>query len=675
MKIGNALCLAAVCGLVLTSAFAQASASRKDAFCVVHRGDGKGGLKENSLAACLKTWDRGWIPELDPAWTKDGVLFAFHDAVLKGRPIGEYAAAELDALGVERFKPIFEAMRDDPSRRIAFDYQRIPMERLVGMVRDYGIARQFFFSTGEPDVIAQWRKLLPESKTHLWIWTGTWSHVDIKQPGEVEKADANLEKFLKRVEACPRGTFDVVQVHVRVDDAKDGDPFAPSSACLAGAVRRLKARGAVVQMMPWTQGDVPRVYDDLARLGAESFGTDYPDVVERRLPVIPSFVGTVDAGSSYARDALQRFVDSGEIAGAISVFYDGGVQETACLGFADMETRRQITLDDVFMQCSQTKGFCGTTVAILVEEGKLSLDDPVEKYLPEFRELWIESSLTNGERRLSRAKNVLTVRNVMNHTGGFPFELPNTRAMGGWSRRMPLRSVAATAAAQPIAFEPGTKVKYSNVGIDIGAAIVEVVSGQRWETFLQKRVLDPLEMKDTGFWPSNAQIADKIELYDVAAGTKARKKSFEEWMRPPYNDDRVFASAGAGLWTTVRDQLKFYKMLMNLGVGDNGCRILRRETVRTLLARSTRAVGQGGYSMGLDAPEEDLPNSWFGHGGAWNTSCMVNWHRRQLKLWVVQFDGPEKWNMCRQERNDAADRFFKTKIDSSGVDAHTGRLD
>ena len=675
MKFGNLLFFSLVGGLMLMSAFAQTPASRKDAFCVVHRGDGKVGLKENSLAACLKTWNRGWIPELDPAWTKDGVLFAFHDAILRGRPIGEYTAAELDALGVERFEPIFKAMREDPTRRIAFDYQRIPPERLVGLIRDYGIARQFFFSTGDPAAIARWRKLLSETKTHLWIWTGTWSPVDIKDPKEVEKANVNLEKFLKQVEACPRGTFDVVQVHVRVDYAKGADPFAPSSDRLSNAVQRLKAKGAVVQMMPWTQGDVPRVYPDLAKLGAESFGTDYPDVVEQQLSKIPSLVGTVDAGTSFAQNALERFVDSGEIAGAISVFYDGGVQETACLGFADAAAGRRISLDDVFMQCSQTKGFCGTTVAILVEEGKLSLDDPVAKYLPEFKELWIESSLTNGEKRLVRAKNVLTVRNVMNHTGGFPFELPNTRTMGGWSRRMPLRSVAATAAAQPIAFEPGTKAKYSNVGIDIGAAIVEVVSGQRWETFLQKRVLDPLEMKDTGFWPTDAQLKNRIRLYDVAAGARARLRSVEEWMQPPYNDDRVFASAGAGLWTTARDQLKFYKMLMNLGIGDNGYRILKPETVRSLLARSTRAAGQGGYSMGLDAPENDADDSWFGHGGAWNTSCMVNWHRRQLKLWVVQFDGPEKWIMCRKERNGAADLFFKTKIDSSGVDAHTGRLD
>ena len=120
--------------------------------------------------------------------------------------------------------------------------------------------------------------------------------------------------------------------------------------------------------------------------------------------------GVIDSGTSYAKDALQKFVDSGEMPGAVCVYYDKGVQETACIGYADVSTKRPITIDDHYMQCSQTKGFCGVTIAILVEEGKLSLDDPVSKYLPEFKELWIEQSNKDGVRTLVKAKNTLTVR-------------------------------------------------------------------------------------------------------------------------------------------------------------------------------------------------------------------------------------------------------------------------
>ena len=386
-----------------------------------------------------------------------------------------------------------------------------------------------------------------------------------------------------------------------------------------------------------------------------------------------------ELGTTYMADALAPWVEKGELPGAVSILYNDGVQETACIGYANVEEKRPIALDNVYMQCSQTKGFCGVTIAILVDEGKLNLDDPVSKYLPEFGTLWVQESETNGVRKLVKAKNTLTVRMVMNHTGGFPFELPNGKAMGGWSRRMPLRSVAATAAAFPILFEPGTAVRYSNVGIDIGAAVVEVVTGKRWECFLKERVLDPLGMDDSGFWPTDSQLDGKIEMYTVKAGAPAKWQKQADWMQRPYNDDRVFSSAGAGLWTTAADQYKFYKMLMNLGVGDNGVRIISEETVKAILAKSTRPKGKtadgksfGGYSLGLSAPVEDGEDQWFGHGGAWGTNCQVNWHKRQLKLWAVQLTGGNRsWDNARKS---AQDKFFKETIDSSGVDAYTGRL-
>ena len=383
----------------------------------------------------------------------------------------------------------------------------------------------------------------------------------------------------------------------------------------------------------------------------------------------------VDSGTTFAKDAFAPSVESGEIPGVISILYDDGVQETTCLGYADVEARRPITLDDHFMQCSQTKGFCGVTVAMLVEEGRISLDDPVSKYLPEFRELWVETSNTNGARKFEKAQNVLTVRMCLNHTGGLPFDLPNCTEMGGWGHRMPLRSVAATAAAMPLGFEPGTDVQYSNVGIDIGAAIVEKVVGMRWEDFLQERVLDPLGMTETGFWPTDEQLSTKIELYEVKKGERAKKVTQSPLMQRPYNDDRVFPAAGAGLWTTARDQLKFYKMLMNLGVGENGVRILKEETVKSILAKSTRSenLSDPNYSLGFNAPLNDGDDQWFGHGGAWMTLCQVNWHRRQLRMLVVQFLGEGVYRF-RKLNNAAADKFFKTKIDSSGADAYTGRV-
>lgn len=381
-----------------------------------------------------------------------------------------------------------------------------------------------------------------------------------------------------------------------------------------------------------------------------------------------------DSKTTYAKEALQPYVDDGRLAGAISVFYKDGIQETCCIGYADVSKKRPIRMDNVFMQCSQTKGFCGVTIAKLVEEGRISLDDPVAKYLPEFSELWVLDGEKDGIKTLHKARNVLTIRMVLNHTGGFPFEVSAKRSDvrgGGWSGGAPLRQVASIAAASPIMFEPGTRELYSNTGIDIGAAIVEVVTGMKWEQYLKQEVLDPLGMKSSWFWPTDKQLKSRIELYEYKKDAPAEWRKEMDWQQQPYNDSHVFASAGAGLWTTANDQLKFYKMLMNLGMGENGVRILKEETVKTLLAVSTRPKDMGGYSLGLTAPKEDHEGAWFGHGGAWGTNCIVNWHRKELKLWVVQSaGGPQPWN---KEWNKAAEKFFAQPLGGSDVDAYTGR--
>ena len=382
-----------------------------------------------------------------------------------------------------------------------------------------------------------------------------------------------------------------------------------------------------------------------------------------------------ESGTTFVRDALKPYVADGRLPGAIAVLYNDGVQETACVGYADVAAKRPIALDDPYMQCSQTKGFCGVTVAKLVEDGKISLDDPVSKYLPEFKTLWVKVAETNDVITLAKAKNVLTVRMVMNHTGGFPFEIPakqNSVPGGGWSGGMPIRSVAATAAAQPLLFEPGTREQYSNTGIDIGAAVVEAVTGKKWEVYLKETVLDPLGMKSTWFWPTDEQLSRQIEMYAAFKDKSAERWLQNGWQQRPYNDSHVFASAGAGLWTTVNDQLKFYKMLMNLGVGDNGVRILKAETVKSILAVTTRPQSMGGYSLGLSAPKVDGENEWFGHGGAWGTSCMVNWHRKQLKLWAIQIGGGSGWAWSG-DYNKAVDAFFKAKLDDAATKEYTGR--
>ena len=372
-----------------------------------------------------------------------------------------------------------------------------------------------------------------------------------------------------------------------------------------------------------------------------------------------------DSGTHFVADAMKPYIQSGECPGVISILYKDGVQETALLGYADADKKIPIAMDQLFMQCSQTKGFCGVTVAILVEEGKLSLDDPVAKYLPEFKDLKIAVKGKDGKITLVPAKNTLTVRMVMNHTGGFPFEIP-TKGKLGWPA-LSLRDTAREAAANPLLFEPGTKMKYSNTGIDIGAAIVEVVTGKGWDVFLKERVLDPLGMTSSTFNPTDEQLKNVIQLYMIKKGEKAQYMAFAPQMPLPHNGPNVHPSAGAGLWTTAADQYKFYKMLMNLGKGDNGARILKEETVRNLLATNSRPAGLGNYSLGLAVNGKGE----MSHGGAWGTSARVNYETKELALWIIQQRGPR---FLRDAWNKAAAQFFSAKTGDSSADAYTGRL-
>ena len=371
-----------------------------------------------------------------------------------------------------------------------------------------------------------------------------------------------------------------------------------------------------------------------------------------------------ESRTSFAKEAVMPFIESGEIPGIINVFSKGNVQETTCAGWADVDKKIPMSMDRMFMQCSQTKGFCGVTIAMLMEEGKISLDDPVAKYLPEFKELKVK---VKGKKQPVTAKNVLTVRMVMNHTGGFPFDIPTKLKKG--LNRVSLRETAKEAASLPLLFEPGTKTRYSNTGIDIGAAIVEVVTGQPWDLFLKERVLDKLGMKDSTFNPTDEQLSRAISLYNIKEGKKAQFRLFHPYFPRPYNGSQIHPFAGGGLWTTATDQLKFYRMLMNLGVGDNGVRILKEETVKSLLATSTRPEKLGKYSLGLQA---DFKNGTMGHGGAFGTSATVNWKNKTLILKVVQVRGKNK--ALNASLKKAADKFFLKKIDTSGTDAYTGRV-
>jgi len=361
-----------------------------------------------------------------------------------------------------------------------------------------------------------------------------------------------------------------------------------------------------------------------------------------------------DSGTAFLSNAIMPFVQNGSLPGAIGVLYKNGCQETACMGWANVGKRIPMSMDRTFMICSQSKGFCGVCVALLVEEGKINLDDPISRYLPQFANMIVEIKDGNSVKRRAAAQNEITIRHLLTHSAGFPFDVPSVLEKG-WTS-CPISQVVAEAAANPLVAEPGTKAQYSNVGFAIAAAIIEKLSGRRYEEFLEKRIFNPLGMGDTTFKPTDEQLSRQISMYTISKNTAPVYTPENKRMPLPHNGPTVYACPAMGLWSTADDLLKFYQMIMLKGVGANGVRLLQEQTVLELLATSQRPPSlQGYYSLGFTILQDEP--GWLGHGGAWGTYFKININKQELCLWVVQLcGGPRPWDVQREE---AAKSFFR----------------
>ena len=360
------------------------------------------------------------------------------------------------------------------------------------------------------------------------------------------------------------------------------------------------------------------------------------------------------ADTAGVKDALKDYVERREIPGYVSVIVDGDREEWVLDGWRDVDGKIPLEKDSLFRICSQTKGVVGAAAAKLVAEGRLSLDEPVSKYLPEFDKLERIESSTNGVKTLVPVKAVMTVRDCLSHTGGFPFETRVSAALG-WTSA-PLRVAAASAAATPLLFEPGTSWKYSNAGIDVAGAVLEAVTGEKIEDHLKRVFFDPLGMKDTTFRPTAEQLRRLVSIYHVETNKACRLYPRYRAMPEPYDSPDRWPSCGAGLFSTPRDMLEFYRMLAYGGVSRDGRRIMPEEAVRDILAvKQTPEKVRTSYSLGMFVKGE-----WFGHDGALKTAAMLNPKRHAVWLWMMQCTYPDKLNRWHQYNVWAPvrDRFF-----------------
>jgi CubicO group peptidase (beta-lactamase class C family) len=338
------------------------------------------------------------------------------------------------------------------------------------------------------------------------------------------------------------------------------------------------------------------------------------------------------AEPSKLSSAVQPYVDKQELAGAVMLVANKDkVLATEAIGFADVAAKKPMRTDAMFWIASQSKPITATALMTLVDEGKLHVDDPVEKYLPQFKGQMFVAEKDDNHALLKKPSHPITVKNILSHTSGLPFssgiEKPTLD-------RFPLADRVNSYAMQPLDFDPDTKYQYSNAGINTAARIIEVVSGQRFEQFLDERLFGPLGMKDTTFWPSDEQVARLAKSYKPGQGNKGLAETTITQVYYPLTDrtERYPMPAG-GLFSTAADLARFYQMVLNNGEA-SGRRILSEAAVKQMTSRQTRENLRNSYGFGFQTNGNAI-----GHGGAYSTNSHIEKDRGLILIWLVQHAG------------------------------------
>ena len=239
--------------------------------------------------------------------------------------------------------------------------------------------------------------------------------------------------------------------------------------------------------------------------------------------------------------------------------------------------------DALFWIASQSKPMTATALMMLVDEGKVNVDDPVEKYLPEFKGQWVKAEQDTEHVLLKKPAHPITVKNVLSHTSGLPFSSPLEQPT---LDLLPLAARVRSYAMLPLEFEPDSKYQYSNAGINTAGRIIEVVSGMPYAQFLDQRLFQPLGMKDTTFWPNPEQVRRLAKSYKPNAAKTDLEETTITQLRYPLTDRTREPMPAGGLFSTAADVARFCQMILNGGVL-NGKRYLSEAAVKQMTSRQT----------------------------------------------------------------------------------------
>lgn len=329
-------------------------------------------------------------------------------------------------------------------------------------------------------------------------------------------------------------------------------------------------------------------------------------------------------------ESISKSIASGEVAGAVTLVVDGqSTLHIGAAGYADVEQQTPLREDSIFWIASMSKPVTAACVMILVDERKIALSDPIDKYLPEMKNLRIQSN----------ESVVITVEQVLNHTSGMSEVAKGTYGFAT------LKDAAEAYSKLPVLFPPGSKWQYSQTGINTAARIVEVVSGQTFSDFLQKRICEPLGMKDTSFYLSEVQLKRLSKSYNRVDG-KFIETPISLLAGHSPTDTNRFPAANGGLFSTARDYGRFCQMLLNDGTLD-GKTILSPAAVLTLRTPTTKDLTTGfteGNAWGVgccvvrkpQGATESLSAGSFGHGGAYGTQAWIDPVKKRAYILMVQ---------------------------------------
>ena len=327
---------------------------------------------------------------------------------------------------------------------------------------------------------------------------------------------------------------------------------------------------------------------------------------------------------------LQPFVDDHTLAGAVVLAADKEkVLAVEAVGWMDVAAGKPMRTDCLFWVASQSKPITAAAFMILVDEGKVNIDDPVEKYLPEFKGQMVVAEQDGEHQVLRRPRHPILVREILSHTSGLPFKTPIEQpSLDLYPLELRVRSYAMA----PLLFDPGTKSQYSNAGINTAGRIIEVVSGMPFERFLEERLCKPLGMGDTTFWPDAGQLARLARSYKPNTARDGLEEVPIAQLKYPLDSRERQPMPGGGLFSTAGDMARFYRMLANGGVLD-GTRVLSETAVQAMTSdQSGEARSNYGFGCAVNART-------FGHGGAYNTNSRYDHEHQLVTVFLVQHAG------------------------------------